>query len=413
MNAPSQVQGQAFARDVRRIRETHGVTQQEIHQATKIPKHLLQQFEVDALFSHDTFNRVYLRSVARSVADHIGVDRKDMMDALEAALSGDYEGQLAAAYYGTDPETSSSTEPVPQEATTEDAVDTEAERPKAAQASASPSTVDHMEDTPAAEAQREAAPVPPQEKTDIAGKDAVSKDAVSKDAVSKNAVENDVEQNEPLGAATDEDLSPDSPPIEETAATTSAGAPGSALPASKGAVGATEKKQPAPVQPRPVWPYVAGGAVAVAAVILLIIALQSDQAPEPTPPAPMAVAPVDTAAEATAPALPDAAGTATDEATGPPALGDTITVEVVAAFDRVDPIRIRVDDDLRRPYWIEQGESRSFSAVDQIILENQLDAIELRLEGVPVPTDERDAEGRIVITRERAERLLSENAPSS
>jgi len=51
--------------------------------------------------------------------------------------------------------------------------------------------------------------------------------------------------------------------------------------------------------------------------------------------------------------------------------------------------------------------------VNQIILENQLENVELRLEGVPVPTDERDAQGRIVITRERAEQLLLENARSS
>lgn len=408
MNAPSDAQGQAFARDVRRIRETQGVTQQEIHQATKIPKHLLEQFEVDALFSHDTFNRVYLRSVARSVADHIGVDRKDMMDALEAALRGEYKGQLASGYLGEPPAMSTPPDPADRGVDDADAESTDATEPDddTAQAPLSAPTTGDKADAAASEAQVTSATSPEeidQEETDTAEKETGGKEATGKEATPRDDA----------AGRPNEDPSAGRPQVEETAPAASAGAPDVPPSSDRGAVRATEEKQPTPVRPRPVWPYVVGGAVVVAAIILLIFALQSDDAPEPTPPAPTEVAPVDTAAEATAPPLPDTPGEATDEAAAAPELGDTLTVEVVAAFDRVDPIRIRVDDDLRRPYWIEEGESRRFSAVDQIILENQLDAIELRLEGVPIPTDERDAEGRIVITRERAERLLSENPPGS
>ena len=392
MNAPPEAQGQAFARDVRRIRETQGVTPQEIHQATKIPKHLLQQFEVDALFSHDTFNQVYLRSVARSVADHIGVDRKDMMDALEAALAGEYTGRLASAYLEEDPDIEAAPEAVDHHASAEEAAD----------AKATPSDN-------AVQAPDTSAPTP--EATDEAAARAME----DEEATAKEQKGTGAEGAAATPEAPDGKTLPNNAPAE--ANTVKAEAPAAegahSEPRVKGAVRTTKEKQPAPVQPRSVWPFVVGGAVLVAALVLLIFALQSDNAPEPTPPTPAEVTPVDTAAEASAPSGPDAATGAMDEDSETPELGDTLTVEVVAAFDRVDPIRIRVDDDLRRPYWIEEGESRSFSAVDQIILENQLENIELRLDGVTVPTDERDSEGRIVITRERAERLISENAPSS
>lgn len=387
MNAPPEAQGQAFARDLRRIRETQGVALQDIHQATKIPRHLLEQFEADALFSHDTFNQVYLRSVARSVADHIGVDRNDMMEALEAALAGAYAGQLASAYLGEDPEDSSAPKAAADDLSAEEAADSEVTRPGDAAQAAAPSG-------PAAEPAGVDAPHAAEHK------EATAEDEKGATGDEKSAMP-DATPKAPLS---------DSPPTDVGGAT--AEAPAAEVshrqPPTKRAVRATEKKRPATVRARPVWPFVAGGIIMVAALILLIVALQSDNAPEPIPPGSEEGTPVDTAAEATAPSGPDAAIEARDEASAAPELGDTLTVEVVAAFDRVDPIRIRVDDDLRRPYWIEEGESRSFSAVSQIILENQLENIELRLEGVPVPTDERDAQGRIVITRERAEELLLE-----
>jgi len=89
-----------------------------------------------------------------------------------------------------------------------------------------------------------------------------------------------------------------------------------------------------------------------------------------------------------------------------PVLGDTITATVIAAFDKVNPIRIQVDRDLRRPYWIEQGDSMQFRFTERIILEEQLDDIQLRLDGHPYPTDRRDARGRIVITREQLQAYL-------
>ncbi len=91
----------------------------------------------------------------------------------------------------------------------------------------------------------------------------------------------------------------------------------------------------------------------------------------------------------------------------PVAIGDTIEVTIIAARGPVQDIKVRVDDDVRRPYWIEEGESRVFTATDQMFIERQLEKVDLLLEGRPFPTDSVDEQGRIVITRASAEAFLS------
>lgn len=81
-------------------------------------------------------------------------------------------------------------------------------------------------------------------------------------------------------------------------------------------------------------------------------------------------------------------------------VGDTINVVVLAELGKVQGIRIKQDDDLRRPYWIEQGNSKAFPVLNRIVIEQDLENIKLLVEGYPYPTNRRDEQGRIVITRE-------------
>ena len=90
----------------------------------------------------------------------------------------------------------------------------------------------------------------------------------------------------------------------------------------------------------------------------------------------------------------------------PVTLGDTMNVVITAANDKVEDIKVKVDEDLRRPYWFELGESRTFSATREIIIEQELDDISLTLQGVAYPTDRLDEQGRIVIDRQTALEFL-------
>ncbi|MFQ5572500.1 MAG: helix-turn-helix domain-containing protein [Rhodothermales bacterium] len=88
------------------------------------------------------------------------------------------------------------------------------------------------------------------------------------------------------------------------------------------------------------------------------------------------------------------------------ALGNTLDVVVIAAYGKVEHILIRRDDDVRRPYWIEEGSAKVFPALDRIIIEDKLDRIRLLVEGYEYPTDRLDEQGRIVITRAVAQAFL-------
>jgi hypothetical protein len=73
----------------------------------------------------------------------------------------------------------------------------------------------------------------------------------------------------------------------------------------------------------------------------------------------------------------------------------------------VQGIRVTVDDDVRRPYWLERGASRTFRATQQVIIEEQLDRVRISVEGQAVPANQVDEQGRVVITRNTALQLLS------
>jgi hypothetical protein len=69
-------------------------------------------------------------------------------------------------------------------------------------------------------------------------------------------------------------------------------------------------------------------------------------------------------------------------------------------------MRVQQDDDLRRPYWIEEGDVRVFPFTRRITFENQLDSLRLFLEDYPYPTTRTNEEGQIVISRDTAEQFV-------
>ncbi len=86
------------------------------------------------------------------------------------------------------------------------------------------------------------------------------------------------------------------------------------------------------------------------------------------------------------------------------ALGDTLYVTVRATAD-VRELRVQQDDNLRRPYWIEEGEARVFPFTERVTLQNRLDSLQLLLEGYRYPITSTDAEGRVIIRRDTAEQF--------
>lgn len=94
--------GDRFANDLRRIREAQGVTIKEIHEETRVARSLVQTFERGDLYDHPGFNRVYMRSFIRAYTSCLGVDAEEALGALDDALDGTYEHDLADRYLEED-----------------------------------------------------------------------------------------------------------------------------------------------------------------------------------------------------------------------------------------------------------------------------------------------------------------------
>lgn len=92
----------------------------------------------------------------------------------------------------------------------------------------------------------------------------------------------------------------------------------------------------------------------------------------------------------------------------PPAnvtLGASIPLTVLAT-DNVSGIRIRRDDDLRRPYWIGEGEAQVFPFEEQVTIQEELADVELFLAGYPYPFSPADTVDGLEITRSQAEAFV-------
>lgn len=87
-------------------------------------------------------------------------------------------------------------------------------------------------------------------------------------------------------------------------------------------------------------------------------------------------------------------------------LGDSIRFDIIATTEHLDPIRVKVDSDLRRPYWIEQLDTLSFFVRSTIIFERELDVADILMDGYLLPDTMINSSGRLEITRDRAQAWL-------
>ncbi len=401
--------GRRFARDMRRIREARNLTVGDLHDDTKIPQGLIEAFEEKALFDHPQFNRVYLRSFVRTDAQVVEIDAEVALEGLEEALAGSYAGLLAVTYLGEEPDEIPADEGVVNETETPSPADAEftAESPVSGEEPSAGRPTEEERDegssgdtdgerekpveregagleggkTPKAgiehepsgrkdRSPREEEDEPLEEEDDDSPRSYVSTTQATAAGYHKSRIDQEEAEEEP-----EEDWTAQSPPS-----------------------GAGERR--AVRRSRRDGPdrrWILGGAlVVVVAALVWIMASVIGSSEEP---APMPTVAEDTAETVEAPDTIPAAGPPVDV----PSLGDSINVRIIAAHGVVDPIRVTVDDDLRRPYWIELGDSMTFEPTTRIVIEDLLDSVDVKLEGIEYPRDRVDEQGRIVITRDTAE----------
>ena len=370
--------GTRFARDLRRIRRDRGVSLADIHDATKMAYDMIKRFEHDALIGHSQFSKVYLRLFVRGYAEYLNMDVEMALEAFELAMKGRYTGSLAQAYLGE-----------PEEEHQEESPKQKKKTGRKEPAAPGPDQV--TEATPSAQTEQESAKIPHEESAEPTrqGDSEVADSGATVSAAS--STEQPAAREAPLAktSAAREISSPKAPSPRRTSAGTSSKASSTANP-STGA----DAQAPAGSRPDPRWIFFGVLVVVIGLGVwgLTRVALENDVTD--------ATVPANGMADATIPAngMADAAIPANDIPIQ--SLPDTLNIVIVADKGSVAPIRVTVDNDLRRPYWISRGGSMTFRMADRIILEQQLDSVTVQVEGMTYPVSRPTGEDMVTLTRD-------------
>ncbi len=379
--------GTRFARDLRRIRRNRGVSLTDIHDATKMAYDLIKRFEHDALIGHPQFNRVYLRLFVRGYAEHLNLDVEMALEAFELAMKGRYTGSLAKAYLGESGEERQEESPKQEKKTGR-------EEP------APPGSDQATEATPSARTEQDSAKIPPEESAEPTRQSdsAVTDPGVADSGATVSAAsstEQPAARKAPLAKTSSarEISSPKASfPRRTSAGTSSRTSPGANPSTDAGAQAPAGSGSGSGPDPR--WIFLGAIVVVVGLGIwgLTRVVPANDMAD--------AAVPANDMTDATAPASGMADATVPANDIPIQSLPDTLNIAIVADKGSVAPIRVTVDNDLRRPYWIDRGGSMTFRMADRIILEQQLDSVTVQVEGMTYPVSRPTGEDTVTLTRD-------------
>lgn len=409
--------GKQFARDLCSIRRAREVSLTDIHEATRMAYDLIKRFEHDALIDHPQFNRVYIRLFVRGYATRIGIDSGRALEAFELAMKGKYDGLLAREYLETSGEAPSDKEPE-EEASGEEPETPEPEEATSAEAASTPPA----EAKPAASAEADpkppakAAPKPPGEAkpappAKVASKPSSKADPGSPAEADPRPPASDASEKseEPVTMA----LPPEAPPkplskehpapAVSSSTGVSVAAPSMPAPSKSSGSAAAGRQAPAASEGRldPRWIFVGLLVVVITLVVWNLARAMSapDEANEPPPSSTAPPASVHATVEANeASEAPGALGApGASGALGLP-LPDTLAITVAADKGSVAPIRVTLDEDVRRPYWIKRGDTMTFRMGSRIILEQQLDSVTVHVEGMAYPLSMPAGQDSVILT---------------
>jgi hypothetical protein len=329
---------------MRRARETCGLSLQDLVESTRIPEGLLEAFETNALFGHPAFNRVYLRSVVRGYAAAVRIPESEALDGLEQALQGRYHGELA--------------------------------RQHAASSQKPPTIPDDRDEAP-------------ERLVETSGK--------------KKQVRRIPAPRDTKSAPARPTVSISSAPSKDELAS----------------ISATASARSVVVRPslvrRVVLAVVAIGSIAAAVWFARSVSSRGDAADSSS--GIENASTVGAHVPASQDAIPDpessqtvfSGGRVDDEGVADdlPALGDSIRVHVRSLGRPVRDIRIRVDADLRRPFWIERDSTLAIKFADRVIIEEHGGLVVVEVPSVNYTSGLLKPGSAFVLSRRRLDRFLN------
>ena len=346
--------GHRLAGDLRSIRRKKGVDLKEVLDATRLADDVIEALEENGLVNHPAFNKVYLRSLYGAYGDAISVRREDMLQALEEVFAGNYIGSLARKYLGV-PNTEPPSEGTLPETAIPEGAESEAATPGKAPAEGAFSEADAA-----------------------AGSSTRSDEDPGAAEV---AVDNKASQQAP-----DTGKGPVDQPAAEERRLTRTPEPEERMD--------DRVWQGLPQKGRVLLPNMSGTAlVAIAAVAFIsfvwfAVSSLMDMREESD---------IDGPAQ-------DTTQVVETVRPAPVILPDSFRVDIVALIEALDPIRITVDRDLRRPYWIEHLDTMPFLIVDR--MEREVGNARVIADGFRVPESWLAGEGVVELTRTRIQGWL-------
>lgn len=364
--------GRRLAADVRAIRRKHGVDLKKVIDATRLAADVIEQLEENALVDHPAFNRVYLRSLFGAYGEAIGIQKSDMVTAIEEVFDGHYVGALARDYLGIAVEEEVG-EDVGDDVRPVDDGPESSEKPDAA-------TEDASEDSAGGDIDEEGDVLPvTNESAPDSGELAESVDASSSDDVeAPAAADAEGEGDDKAGDNEAEKARQTVYPFQRDRQ--SVGSVWSGL--------AGRKTVLLPNMSGTILVVIAG----IAFVSLLwfsistIMDLRSGDGEDGV--------------------VMDS--TAVEEVfrQDPVILPDSLEVEIIAFTERLDPIRITADRDFRKPFWVERLDTHRVVITERILLEREADHTRVLVDGFLLPQGWLGTGDPVEITRDRVQTWL-------
>ncbi|NQV73530.1 helix-turn-helix domain-containing protein [bacterium] len=382
--------GKRLASDLLAIRRSQSIDVKEVLDATRLAEDVIEQLEETALMGNPMFNRVYLRSMFSSYASVLGIQNSEMMAALEEALSGQYIGSLAKIYLGKNQEEEA-------ENLVSDEVESDPNLAEPSEASDS-ELAEGLSDNPVPAAPAEGQSLSPKKAPPNDPKSATTNPTESPDIESPSSVPDQDEKGSPIenelsSAETEE------PEKEDVKGGKDANSEKSAP---KKVVASSEALfiEPPSIGKPPtrtvLLPNMSGFLILVVAGIALISLIWFAVSWLMTPQTDLDELIVTTdSSQVGNRVLPERI-----------LLGDTIRVDLIAYFEALDPIRVKADRDLRRPYWIEHTERRVFEMLETIEFEREVDRARILVDGYLIPVSWYASSVRAEITREKTQAWL-------
>ena len=362
--------GRSLASDLRDIRKKHGVDRKVVLDSTRLADDVIDQLEEDVLLNHPAFNKVYLRSLLCAYGDAIGLVREDVLSALEAVYDGTYNGALGRVFLAHEQMSASESESA--DASPETDVQVAAEKGS------------HEQDNPnvTAGTALDSSPVAPD--FDLESNVDPSERMPGEDDIDSRRHEdrpNPKEVFEPKDV-----LNPEDQPRPHDPSGTVDSMPG--LIQRMNTWGRDRKTFLLPNMNGVSMALLVGGAF----IVLVWLAVSTLRGLSVSQEVPAAAA--DSTLEARSVPPP------------PIVLPDSLTGAIIAATEPLDPIRVTVDRDLRKPYWVEFQDTIRFVFRDRLLLEREVDHTRVLVDDFALPQKWLLEPGSLDITRQRVQSWL-------